>query len=151
MKIRIELDEKISEDEVIIRCSELSEEVRNIQRVLSDMLSQKMKITFYKNNTEYYISLDEILFFETEESNISAHTVDNVYLVKYKLYELEEILPKDFVRASKSTIVNINHIYSITRNLTSSSLVEFQGTHKKVYVSRHYYKQLKLKLVEKRR
>lgn len=151
MKIRIELDEKISEDEVIIRCSELNEEVRNIQRVLSDMLSQKMQITFYKNNTEYYISLDEILFFETEESNISAHTVDNVYLVKYKLYELEEILPKDFVRASKSTIVNINHIYSITRNLTSSSLVEFQDTHKKVYVSRYYYKQLKLKLLEKRR
>ncbi|WP_066875355.1 LytTR family DNA-binding domain-containing protein [Clostridium mediterraneense] len=151
MKIRIELDEKISEDEVIIRCSELSEEVKNIQRVLSDMLSQKMQITFYKNNTEYYISLDEILFFETDESNISAHTVDNVYLVKYKLYELEEILPKDFVRASKSTIVNINHIYSITRNLTSSSLVEFQNTHKKVYVSRHYYKQLKLKLLEKRR
>lgn len=151
MKIRIELDEKISEDEVIIRCSELSEEVRNIQRVLSDMLSQKMQITFYKNNTEYYISLDEILFFETEESNISAHTVDNVYLVKYKLYELEEILPKDFVRASKSTIVNINHIYSITRNLTSSSLVEFQDTHKKVYVSRYYYKQLKIKLLEKRR
>ena len=33
----------------------------------------------------------------------------------------------------KSTILNINHIYSITRNITSSSLVEFKNTHKKVY------------------
>lgn len=54
------------------------------------------------------------------------------------------------MRVSKSTILNINHIYSITRNLTSSSIVEFQNTHKQVYVSRHYYKPLKFKLLEKR-
>ena len=53
--------------------------------------------------------------------------------------------------SGKSTILNINHIYSITRNITSSSLVEFKNTHKKVYVSRSYYKVLKLKLSEKRR
>lgn len=82
---------------------------------------------------------------------IYAHTLNEVYQVKYKLYELEEILPQNFIRISKSTILNINHIYSITRNITSASLVEFKNTHKKVYVSRGYYKVLKLKLLEKRR
>ena len=38
MKIRIEVDNKIKENEVIIRCSELSEEVKNIQIMLDDML-----------------------------------------------------------------------------------------------------------------
>lgn len=57
----------------------------------------------------------------------------------------------NFLRISKSTILNTNHIYSITRNITSSSIVEFQHTHKKVFVSRHYYKILQLKLSEKRR
>lgn len=120
MKIRIEFDENIKEDEVIIRCRELTSEVKNVQVVLSNILSEKAQITFFKDNTEYYISL-------------------------------EEILPSEFVRASKSTIVNINNIYSMTRNLSSSSLVEFQNTHKKIYVSRHYYKSLKDKLIEKRR
>lgn len=151
MKIRIEVDEKIKEDEVIIRCSELNYQIQNIQKALANTVSQKSQITFYKNNIEYYIYLEEVLFFETEGSSISAHTVDNVYQVKYKLYELEEILPTYFMRVSKSTIVNINHIYSITRNITASSIVEFKKTHKKVYVSRHYYKQLSLKLLEKRR
>lgn len=151
MKIRIEVDEKIEEDEVIIRCSELNYEIQNIQRTLANIVSQKVQVIFYKDNSEYYISLSEILFFETEKSSISAHTTDNVYQVKYKLYELEEILPTYFIRVSKSTILNINHIYSITRNITSSSIVEFQKTYKKVYVSRHYYKQLSLKLLEKRR
>lgn len=151
MKIRIEVDREIQEDEVIIRCKQLNDDVTNIQKALTDILSKKAQIIFYKNNSEYYIPLSEILFFETEESSISAHTIDNIYQVKYKLYELEDILPNNFMRVSKSTILNIDYIYSITKNLTSSSIVEFQNTHKKVYVSRHYYKLLKFKLLEKRR
>lgn len=151
MKIRIEVDKEIQEDEVIIRCKQLNDDVSNIQKALTDILSKKAQIIFYKNNSEYYIPLSEILFFETEESSISAHTIDNIYQAKYKLYELEDILPNNFMRVSKSTILNIDYIYSITKNLTSSSIVEFQNTHKKVYVSRHYYKLLKFKLLEKRR
>jgi len=151
MKIRIEVDNAVNENEVIIRCSERSEEVRNIQTLLDDMLTNKNCITFYRGDTEYYLSLDEILFFETEVSGISAHTIDNIYNVKYKLYELEELLPGYFMRVSKSTILNTNHIYSITHSISSSSIVEFQNTHKKVYVSRYYYKPLKIKLLEKRK
>lgn len=151
MKIRIEVDNKIKENEVIIRCSELSENVKNIQIMLDDMLSYKKCITFYRGDTQYYISLQEILFFETEENGICAHTIDNIYNVKYKLYELEEFLPGYFMRVSKSTILNTNHIYSITHSLSSSSKVEFQNTHKQVYVSRYYYKPLKINLLEKRR
>ncbi|AQS05780.1 MULTISPECIES: LytTR family DNA-binding domain-containing protein [Clostridium] len=151
MKIRVELDNEIKENEVIIKCNELNEEVRNIQIVLGELLSQKKHITFYKGETEYYLSLEEILFFETEESGICAHTINNIYNVKYKLYELEELLPGYFMRVSKSTILNTNHIYSITKSISSSSRVEFQNTHKQVYVSRYYYKPLKIKLLEKRK
>lgn len=151
MRIKIEVDENIQEDEVIIRCTTLNDEVKDIQQAIKDTLAKKNRIIFYKDSTQYYISLEEILFFETEETTISAHTVKDVYEVKYKLYELEEILPKNFIRVSKSTILNINYIYSITRNLTSSSLVEFKNTHKKVYVSRYYFKLLKTKLLEMRR
>ena len=119
--------------------------------MLGELLSQKKHITFYKGETEYYLSLEEILFFETEESGICAHTINNIYNVKYKLYELEELLPGYFMRVSKSTILNTNHIYSITKSISSSSRVEFQNTHKQVYVSRYYYKPLKIKLLEKRK
>ncbi len=151
MKIRIEVDNEIKENEVIIRCGELSEEVKKIQSLLGDMAAADRGMTFYRGETEYYLSLEEILFFETEENGICAHTIDNIYNVKYKLYELEELLPGYFMRVSKSTILNTNHIYSITRSLTSSSKVEFQNTHKQIYVSRYYYKPLQIKLLEKRK
>ena len=93
----------------------------------------------------------QLLFFETEGKLVQAHTADRLYLTDRKLYELEESLPGSFMRISKSTIVNLDHIYSITRNLTASSIVEFYGTAKKVYVSRNYYKALTERLGEKRR
>ncbi len=150
MKIKIEIEESLEEDEVLIRCRELTEEVSAIQKAVSEVTGAAQKFTFYKGNTEYYLSLNEILFFETDETGISAHTKTDAYQTKYKLYELEDVLPGFFMRVSKSTILNTNHIYSIDRNLTASSVVAFFGTHKQVYVSRYYYKPLISKLEEKR-
>ena len=59
-------------------------------------------------------------------------------------------MPVSFMRVSKSTILNTEHIYSISRNFTASSVVAFDGTHKQVFVSRYYYKPLISKLEEKR-
>ena len=150
MKIKIEIDENLSEDEVLIRCRGLTEQVTEIQKAVSEVVNTSKRFVFYRGNTEYYLALEEILFFETDGDGINAHTRDNIYQTKYKLYELEDLLPGCFMRISKSSIVNTNHIYSISRNLTASSVVAFAGTHKQVYVSRYYYKPLVNKLEEKR-
>jgi len=108
------------------------------------------KLTFYKGAQEFYLPLEEILFFETDGEQIHAHTANDAFRVKHRLYELEEILPHYFVRAAKGTIVNTTQIYAINRNLTASSQVKFAGTHKHIYVSRHYYSSLKDKMNERR-
>lgn len=151
MKIRIEVNKDIDENEIVIKCKELNSEIYDIQKLLSDKLRKKSQLLFFKDNTEYYIKLDKILFFETFDNIIHAHVEDDIYEVKYKLYELEEILPIYFIRVSKSTILNTIKISSITKNITSSSLVEFYNTHKTTYVSRHYFKKLKIRLEEVRR
>ncbi|RKI42653.1 LytTR family transcriptional regulator [bacterium D16-51] len=150
MKIKIEFDEHMQEEEIIIRCSSLTEKIQKIQRTLSEIDNTKEKIILFKNETEYYLNLEDILFFETGLHGIEAHTIDNIFQCKFKLYELEEILPGSFMRISKSAILNTNKVYSINRNLTASSVIEFKNTHKQVYVSRNYFKPLKNKLEEKR-
>ncbi|MEG1594885.1 MAG: LytTR family DNA-binding domain-containing protein [Lachnospiraceae bacterium] len=151
MKIQIEIDSQLSEDEFIIRCRKVDGKVQKIQEVVADIVKGQEKFVFYKGEKEYYLPLEQILFFETTDSKISAHTVDNVYLVKYRLYELEEILPKNFIRISKSTIMNLDHVYAINRNLTSASIVEFNNTYKQVCVSRYYFRTLQEKMKEWRR
>ena len=74
MKIRIELDKSLTSNEVIIHCNELSAEVQKLYQVLQEFNTNKRNILFYKKDTEYYIPLDEILFFETDQSIIMAHT-----------------------------------------------------------------------------
>jgi DNA-binding LytR/AlgR family response regulator len=150
MKIRIEVDDKIAQEEVIVRCRQLNSEVIRLQKLLEQSMTNTNQFVFFKGETEYYLPSEEILFFETDGGVIHAHTVDDVFETKYKLYELEELLPRGFLRISKSAIVNTDKIYSIHRNLTSSSLIAFQHTHKQIYVSRSYYKLLKDKLEEKR-
>lgn len=150
MKITINVDKDIEEDEIIIKCKELNDQVEEIQKIISKVLSKRQQIIFYKDEREYYLSLDEILFFETEDDSIYGHVRDDMYEIKYRLYELEDILPLEFIRVSKSTILNVRHVKSITRNILASSMVEFNRNHKKTYVSRHYYKDFKNRLMEVR-
>lgn len=150
MRIRIEIDESLDEEEVIIRSRELNEKVKKIQETICEIGKAGQKLSFLKDDTEYFLSLDQILFFETDGDEVHAHILDSIYKIKYRLYELEEILPGSFMRVSKSTILNTNLIYAMNRSVAMSCVVQFQGTHKQVYVSRYYYKPLRNRLEEKR-
>jgi len=149
VKIKIEIVDNIEEDEIIIRCKELNDTVTDIQKALTVKTSKLPDIMFYKDKEEFYFPLGSILFFETENDMVYAHTASETYKTDFKLYELQNMFPVHFLRISKSTIVNIKHILSISKNLTSSSLVKFHKSHKQIYVSRLYYKDLKQKLTER--
>ena len=147
MKLRIEISDDMAEAEVIVRCGRVDDAISKLQEYVLSLSAPKL--TFYKGTQEYYLPLDEILFFETNGEQIFAHTANDAFKVKRRLYELEEMLPRTFVRAAKGTIVNTQRVYAISRNLTSSSQISFIGTHKHIYVSRHYYKALKEKIDER--
>lgn len=149
MNIRIEISGDIADDEVIIRCRQVTDQIQKLQQLIAKESASVPKVTFYKNNKEYFFPLKDILFFETGENGVYAHTNADIYRIKLKLYELEEMLPRSFIRISKSTIVNIEHILVVNRNLTSSSLIQFYKSHKQVYASRRYYKALSQRLNER--
>ncbi len=150
MRIKIEIDESLQEEEIVIRCKSLSDDVVSIQRRITDAVNSRMQLEVSRNGTEYYIMLDEILFFETDTSGVLVHTAKNIYETKYRLYELEDLLPGQFVRISKSAILNAAKVREVNKNITGASEVGFVGTPKKVFVSRNYFKLLMEKLEEKR-
>lgn len=151
MKIRIEIDDQISEDEVVIRSRQLDERVGKIQKAVQEAADEGETLLVFGEEKEYYLSLSKVLFFETEGNTVYAHTGDGMFAARYRLYELEELLPHTFMRVSKSAILNVSCVYSISRSITSACLVEFRDTYKQVYVSRYYYKQLRRQLEEKRK
>lgn len=151
MKVRVEVDENLDEEYVVIHCRKLDQNILRIQEALTEKQSDSNVIILHRDEKEFYLPLQNILFFETENKAVMAHTRTAIYESEYKLYELEDMLPRNFMRISKSAIVNLNHVFSITKNITASSLIEFANCHKQVYVSRNYYKALVDKLAEKRK
>jgi len=147
VKLRIEVCDACTEDEVTIRCGSVNETVRKVQAYIQSLTTPKL--TFYKGNQAFYLTLEEILFFETEGEQVYAHTETDAFRVRHRLYELETMLSRAFIRVAKGTIVNAARVYAIHRNLTASSQIQFMGTHKHVYVSRHYYKALKERIQER--
>ena len=97
MKIKIEVDENFIEEEIVIRCSALSPQVQAVQKAVSEVIAGSQRFVFYKGETEYYLPLEEILFFETDGGGVSAHMADSVYQTRYKLYKLQELLPEGSV------------------------------------------------------
>lgn len=142
MRIRIELVEALEETEVVIRCVDIDEEIRQLQQAISSR-GKAPPLVFYREDKEFYFPLKDVLFFESSDEQVHAHTAKEAFRVKYRLYELEELLPNDFLRVAKSTIVNVRQIFSIAKGLTSPSCVRFRNSHKEIYVSRHYYPLLK--------
>lgn len=146
MKVRIEEGDN---DEIVIRCKKQTSDIFKLAYEIENLMSHD-ELLLTVGNKEYYVKKSDILFFETEDGKIIAHTSDGMYYSEYKLYELEKTLPAYFVRISKSCIVNIMKISSINRNITGASKITFSDTEKEVYCSRSYLKILKEKINEMR-
>ncbi|MDR0817154.1 MAG: LytTR family transcriptional regulator [Clostridiales Family XIII bacterium] len=150
MKIRIDIDENMDEpaDEpiVTIRCRTVDDRVVRLQKAMTGALADDVRIRLTRDGREYYLPPEDILFFESEGGRTYAHTGGEVFESKLRLYELEGLLPQSFIRISKSAIAGTDKIYSIDKNPVGPSTIQFRNSHKKLSVSRQYFKILHDKL-----
>ncbi len=146
-KVRIEIDPECNE-EIIIKCKSLNEEALRLQSLISDTASDEIELSL--GSDIHFVKISGILFFETDGTKTAAHTKNRMYFTDLKLYELEERLPRSFMRVSKSCIANTSAICSIKRELTGICEARFPDTPKKIYISRSYYKAFKEKIKETR-
>lgn len=107
VKIKIELNPDLDDDDtsITIHAKAVTPEVEQIYRQLQGINKHPDQIEGKKENVSYYLSMNEILFFETEDKQVIAHTARDAFTVDYKLYELENLLSNQFMRVSKSTIL----------------------------------------------
>ena len=63
MKIRIEIEDNLTEEEIIIRSGSLNAKVQMIQKAIAEAVDKEQKMSFFIGDTEYYLQLAEILFF----------------------------------------------------------------------------------------
>lgn len=112
MKVTIDESPMHRETEIIIRCSEINEE---LQRIIMMIKSSEEKILGAVGGVTHFIEPKDILYFESVDKKTFIYTEVSVFETHLRLYELEEKLTKqDFFRASKSTIINISKIKKLS-------------------------------------
>lgn len=149
MKIRVDVSSDYTDKEIIIKAPKEDEELEELVKEIEKIKNEFSQINGYIDETVYSLNLKEILFFETNDRNVYAHTAKQSFLIHYRLYELEDKLPDNFLRVSKSSILNLDEILSLSRSVTGN-LVQFKDTYKTIYVSRRFLKELKNRLNQRK-
>lgn len=136
------------EDEIIVKCASLDEEVLKLlnglkQHADSDRARLVHKLNVYLDGDIHLIEPSEVYYFEYVDQKVFVYGKTRVYEIKSKLYELEEQLPrKEFIRVSKSCILNLNKILSLASTLGGRFEARLKNG-EKVIVSRQYVSGLK--------
>ena len=141
MKIRLE-SAQIPETEVIIRGDVTSEEVLSLLQMLKKRNTGK--IMLYKEDEQYIINAEEIVFVEVSRNKVYVHTKLDSYEAKQKLYEVRDILSSQaFVQINKSVIVNINCVKSIQAEFSGNYRLKLKNRKETLTISRKYFKEFK--------
>jgi DNA-binding LytR/AlgR family response regulator len=143
MKITINTDEQFTETEITVNCNRISDD---IERLLAAIKMQDMRLSGSKEGRQYTLDAADIQYIESTDKRCFLYTASGVFESPMKLYELEEKLAgKDFLRASKNCLFNINHIQSIEPDIDRKLLLLMEGEIK-IVVSRQYSIAVKRKL-----
>ena len=141
MKIKLESVE-LPETEVIIRGDVTSEEVVSLLQLLKKR--SKGKLILYREEEQYIVDADEIVFIEVSGNNVYAYTKQDTYEAKQKLYEIKELLGgRFFAQINKSVIVNINYVKSIQAEFSGNYRIKLKNRKESLTISRKYFKEFK--------
>lgn len=125
---------------VVINCEQINDEVTRLKEYI-ELFDNKLQVN--KGNEICFVNLSDVLYFESVDNRTFLYTESDVMEVKQRLYELELMLsPKDFLRISKSQIVNINKISSLKPELNRTILVTLCNG-ERLYISRKYVRTIR--------
>ena len=140
MKISVQEIDSRQEEEIVIRCHEMNDDILELVRRLK---MDQDKLTAYADEKVYRISFHDVFYFETVDGKAFFYCSDRVYESKLKLYEFEELTRgSKFFRASKSTIINTAKISHIKPSMSGRFEVYLKNG-ECVLVSRQYVPELK--------
>jgi len=138
VKIIIEPPSPGEEEQITIKCHNIPPELLHLLNAL-----KTRHLIGYLGNEIHRIAPKDIFYIETVDNKTFLYCEKTVYECKQKLYELEEALTGgDFLRISKSVIINLSKIKSLSPAL-SGRLEAVLHNGEIVIISRQYVGELK--------
>lgn len=141
MEVEIRVEPGRQEPKVIILAGAESGELRRLADSLAQLALGPVPVN--RGEERLLLPQGEFLRFYADGKGVSAQTGAEVYAVRLRLYELEELLDAArFVRISNSEIINLDRVTAVDLSLAGTVCMTLDGT-VKAYVSRRYVKKIK--------
>lgn len=142
MKLELNIDEKVKEILVVVSANKIDKEVQNLINYIE--YSSEYLIGIVEDKASI-IDIDEIIRVYIEDRKTFVVTLKDTYVVKKKLYEVENMVTRNFVKISQSEIANIKFIKNLDFSNTGTIVIKYKNSDIS-YVSRRMIKEFKLKL-----
>jgi len=145
MKVEIRYISYPEEECAVLQVFQNHPGIIKLQETIEKSTYQTIMLPCFFGEERYSISCEHILYIETIQDKLFVHTGSKIYEAKKRLYELEEILPKQFVRISKSAIMNlkqVEHYSPLANGLMKATFYNGEET----YISRKYLRLLRTKI-----
>lgn len=140
MKCRTFID-KEHEEEVVIYAHERNELVQSIERLAFG----STELIGYTENEAVMLQTSEVYCFSIEGNKLYALTQNEKLQVKFRLYQVEDMLNENFVKINQSCIANIRKIERFDASVSGTMRVKFKNGHTD-YISRRQLKNVKERL-----
>ena len=142
MKLELNIDEKVKEILVVISANRIDKEVQDLISYIE--YSSEYLIGIVEDKASI-IDIDEIIRVYIEDRKTFVVTLKDTYVVKKKLYEVENMVTRNFIKISQSEIANIKFIKNLDFSNTGTIVIKYKNSDIS-YVSRRMIKEFKLKL-----
>ncbi|MCQ2573330.1 MAG: LytTR family transcriptional regulator [Treponema sp.] len=160
MKISIDLDDSLAENEICIHVKKITETVsRLVEKISTDGEAESADgfssmITGRKEETVTFLKPQNIVRIYSLQKKVYAKAFDNDieqddYELSQRLYQIEELMKeedfKKFIRISNTDIVNFDYLKNMDMSLNGNIVMNLTNG-ERVFVSRRYMKDIKAKL-----
>ncbi len=143
MKLVIDQSLENQEVQITIRCGLID---ANLEKLITQIRLYSFSLTGKRDDSIYVIKLEDIFYFESIDEKTFIYCRKDVYESNMRLYELEQQLAAtDFVRISKSCILNVVKLESV-KALLNGKMEAKLINNEKVIITRHYLQSVKEKL-----
>lgn len=146
MKVECKISADYKEPYAILHINQMTETIAEIVSMLEKENANPSTFIAIKDKMTFFLKPEDISLIRTEGREIVCYDkMKNRYTLDKPLYELENMLDINFVRISKSAIINIKHINHAAAGFNGTmELVMKNGI--KDYISRSFRKSFKERL-----
>jgi len=143
MKVNFIQNSKLEDNRLVLQANQKND---LIETIIYDIESNIYTIESSIDGHKMLTPVHSFIRFMSADKKIFGYTQDKELTIKYRLYQLEELLPSQFVRISNTEIINIHAVSNLELTPTGIIQIHFKNG-EQTSSSRRYLKKIKEKLL----